>query len=170
MFVVVFVLARKTKPRLVEVEAVAKHGRTILHWISLADNVTAAHEKIIMDSIMPLMTPRLAQSRDEWDQTPLICASFSGKSPIVEFLMSEGNSEVNAADTNGYTALHHAVTNGFEKVAYILVMNGADLSLRNREGDTPIDIVDKILSSRYHKRFVAFLFFSNSHVNYDLTS
>ena len=45
---------------------------------------------------------------------------------------------VNAADRNGFTALHAAVQENYQDIAKILLEHGADVNARNYWGNTPI--------------------------------
>jgi ankyrin repeat protein len=70
-------------------------------------------------------------------------AAFWGHEGTVAFLINEAKVNVNAADYNGDTALHDAARFGHQKVADILIAGKADLSLKNRDGDTPHDVAIK---------------------------
>src|SRR5205814_2571898 len=47
--------------------------------------------------------------------------------------------DVNAADSNGRTALHGAAQKGYDQVVRILVGHGAKLDVKDRRGFTPLD-------------------------------
>lgn len=59
--------------------------------------------------------------------TPLGLAAFTGRTPIVEFLLSEGaNPNAASQDENAFTALTGAVATGHAEVARLLLEAGAD--------------------------------------------
>ena len=50
--------------------------------------------------------------------------------------------DVNAADAEGNTALHHAVLKDFESVVAFLASNGADVNAANKRGQTPLVLAE----------------------------
>ena len=50
--------------------------------------------------------------------------------------------DVNAADAEGNTALHHAVLKDFESVVGFLASNGADVNAANKRGQTPLALAE----------------------------
>lgn len=53
--------------------------------------------------------------------------------------------DVNAQDADGMTALHHAVSNGYEKVVEVLIAH-ADIKpfLKNKQGQNPLQLAEKL--------------------------
>jgi ankyrin repeat protein len=112
-----------------------------------------------MAADVPLMKLLLAHGADPRaknvdDVTPLMVAAGVGRSPN-DSLISEPDSlaatllclelgnEVNLqAAHNGYTALHGAAYYGLDAVVRTLVEHGADLDLKAKTGETPLDIAD----------------------------
>jgi ankyrin repeat protein len=47
-------------------------------------------------------------------------------------------SDVNAADLAGNTALHGAVSMGYDEVIRLLANNGAQINAKNKRGQTPL--------------------------------
>ncbi|WFR59478.1 ankyrin repeat domain-containing protein [Anaerocolumna sp. AGMB13025] len=92
--------------------------------------------------------------------TPLICAVENEQKEIVELLLKSG-ADVNFQPVGGWTALHQAVDvsidgtiqnrgkQGDEPIEMIkyLLDNGADITLKNGDGRTPLDIA-KIYNSQ----------------------
>ena len=54
-------------------------------------------------------------------------------------LLLQAGVDVNAADSNGRTALHGAAQKGFDQVVRFLASNGAALEVKDRRGFTPLD-------------------------------
>ena len=55
----------------------------------------------------------------------------------VQALIASGT-DVNIADRDGMTPLHHAANEGSNKVVAVLLKAGADFTLEDDEGDTPL--------------------------------
>jgi len=70
-------------------------------------------------------------------------AAFWGHEGTVAYLVHEAKLNINASYYNGDTPLHDAVRFGHQKVVDILIAGKADLSLKNRDGDTPLDVAVK---------------------------
>ncbi|CAN0289957.1 unnamed protein product, partial [Scytosiphon promiscuus] len=73
------------------------------------------------------------------NQTPLMVASVIGSSRVVRDLLRQGAS-VSVADSDGYTALHHAVYHKHLAVSKDLIEAGADLEARPGGIDTPLHV------------------------------
>ena len=63
----------------------------------------------------------------------------AGAVPLI-FAMVEAGADVNAAESTASTPLHHAVDRHWYEAAEALIVCGADPTLRNREGQRPVDI------------------------------
>ena len=69
--------------------------------------------------------------------TPL----YSGVQHLdVAQLLINHHSEVNATDRWKFTPLHEAAQKGRTQLCSLLVMNGADVNMRNQDGHTALDI------------------------------
>lgn len=64
---------------------------------------------------------------------------------LAEFLLDLG-ADVNAADSKGNTALHHAVLKRFRDVIEFLASTGATLSATNGSGQTPLVLAETVQS------------------------
>jgi ankyrin len=69
--------------------------------------------------------------------TPLIGAVEGNHVQVVRSLLDKG-ADVNVATSDGYSALHAAVSLGFAEMCKILISAGADLNARMRYGATPL--------------------------------
>ena len=63
-----------------------------------------------------------------------------------------GDRDVNAADSNGYTALHGAALRGADPIVEFLFERGADPLLKSKEGWTPLRIADGVFYTGTVKR------------------
>ncbi len=75
-----------------------------------------------------------ANVRDIYEWTPLMRATFSGHGQTVAALLNHAQTDVDAQDENGATALHHAATNGFEPIVELLLERDASMAIRDRFG------------------------------------
>ncbi|CAM9663221.1 unnamed protein product [Ectocarpus sp. 4 AP-2014] len=75
----------------------------------------------------------------ETNQTSLMVASVIGSSRVARDLLRQGAS-VSVRDSDGYTALHHAVYHKHLAVTKYLIEAGADLEARSGGIDTPLHV------------------------------
>lgn len=71
--------------------------------------------------------------------TALHEATFAQRPEMLLYLIGRKNQSVNAMDHRGFTALHYTAGRAQLDLVQILVTNGADLSLTNRQGLTALD-------------------------------
>lgn len=86
---------------------------------------------------MLVLDKKASVNKQGW--APIHYAATNGHLQIVEFLMAHG-ARVNAFSPSETTPLMMAIGSGNEQLIKYLLDNGADLSLRNHEGYTAIDI------------------------------
>lgn len=55
-------------------------------------------------------------------------------------LLLRNRSPLNAADSEGFTPLHHAIAEGHGDTAVALLKEEADFTLKNNEGELAIDL------------------------------
>jgi ankyrin repeat protein len=129
------------------------NGATYLH--------TAVNNEEI-DDIARLLIERGATNVNVPDKdgaTPL----FRVASVKIARLLIERGANVNAADREGLTPLHIAVSEGPGiELAKLLVLRGADVNARNHEGHTPLDL---LLVDSFDHDFALFLVAHGARVN-----
>eukprot|EP00743_Colponemidia_sp_Colp-15_P009343 GILK01010213.1.p1 GENE.GILK01010213.1~~GILK01010213.1.p1 ORF type:complete len:1011 (+),score=198.68 GILK01010213.1:123-3155(+) len=80
-------------------------------------------------------------ARNSFGVTPLHLAASRGEVEIVELLLGRG-AKVELVDfENGWTALHRALHLRFCRIALCLIRHGSSLSLKDKEGFTPLDLL-----------------------------
>jgi hypothetical protein len=66
----------------------------------------------------------------------------TGMLAAVKYLVEELGADVNAADHEGKTALHHAASRGDNEMILYLVSKGANVKAVDREGRTTVDMAN----------------------------
>ncbi|ACE05975.1 hypothetical protein Aasi_0574 [Candidatus Amoebophilus asiaticus 5a2] len=84
--------------------------------------------------------------------TPLSLAIVNGYSEVVDFLIEQGATltekmkcliDIQRSNNIYPTLLHFAAENNDTRLAYLLINNGANVNVKDRNGNTPIDLADK---------------------------
>jgi len=107
--------------------------------------------------------------------TALHVATQFGHKKIIERLLSTKNLDIDATDQQGMTALHIAISRGYEDVCRYLINNGASINISTKQGRTCLhlaanagstDIVDLVIQSgeygRFTKNKLIYLFLSKN--------
>jgi len=82
-------------------------------------------------------------------ETPLMWASGYGNRSIVTELLKK-TKNINQTDTKGETALSHAALNSQAEIVQLLLDAGADVSIRNKDGQTILDFMYQNRESRLY--------------------
>ena len=72
--------------------------------------------------------------------TALHAAAYAGRTEPARLLIQHGIAIDAQGPYNGYTALHDAIWQNNVETARVIVEAGADLTLRNHEGQTPLEM------------------------------
>ncbi|KAJ5691176.1 proteasome regulatory particle subunit (Nas6) [Penicillium malachiteum] len=121
-----------------DVTVKSSSGQNALHFAASKANIS---------TVRTLITNKCsARVKDVRGQLPLHRAAATGSVPILKALLEEGKSPVNATDNDGYTALHHAISEGHGDAAILLLKSGAEPDKRDIDGKLAIDLVpdDKV--------------------------
>ncbi|KAH6933041.1 hypothetical protein HPB50_011703 [Hyalomma asiaticum] len=109
-------------------------GRTALHLCAASSKPAALGcASLLLDA-----EPSLTGWQDYQGCTPLHLAVASGTMAVVDFLTQRSSDELNALDDLFRTPLHWAAILGRLEVSRLLLERGADASLTDRAGATPL--------------------------------
>ena len=145
----IFKMVLEAKP---DVTAIAIDGWTPLHSaVANAKTAWRQQEENTLNRIRDLISVgALIEAKDIHGRTPLHWAALQGythfvnnrtviEEDVVELLIGEG-ADVNAIDSIGRTPLHYASEMGYETITLALLHAGADLSIKDKENQTPEDL------------------------------
>lgn len=116
-------------------------GQNALHFASSKANISTVR--------ILLAHKCSARVKDKRGQLALHRAAAIGSIPIIELLLGEGKSPVSAADMDGLTALHQAVSEGHGDAAVRLLKAGADPEKRDRDGNLAIEVAPDVKVSLF---------------------
>lgn len=77
---------------------------------------------------------------DSLDRTPLNIAANRGHKAVIESLLARGGVDVNSGDMNNETPLFRAASKGHEAIVRLLLDQGANPTIRNIFGRTPLHV------------------------------
>ena len=80
--------------------------------------------------------------------THLARAANNGHYQTCKFLIEQG-AEVDALDIGYNTALHWAAMRGNVEIVNLLLQNGADKTIKNKQGRIPIDMCQPVWSEAW---------------------
>jgi ankyrin repeat protein len=111
-------------------------GRTALHLAA-----SGGHEEL---TAFLLSEGARANSRDDLEQTPLMWACTKGHLGVVRMLAQHmGEEGLKEQSREGKTPLHLAASNGHEKVVRNLLLAGADPTITDNKGRTPLALAER---------------------------
>ena len=87
--------------------------------------------------------------------------TFIGDIEEVKKCLSNDENIINKEDVVGYTALHVAALEGYEEIANLLIIKGADINAQDISGDTPL--MYAVMHS--HKKVVELLLDNNADID-----
>lgn len=99
------------------------------------------HRAVYSQSLLDVHTVATSENINDTNydgETPLHAAAFMDRPDIVEYLLDRG-AAIDARDNNDMTPIHSAVEGGAMRAAHALLERGADPTIRNVFGDTPLD-------------------------------
>ena len=119
-----------------ERDATDEKTATALHYAALTNRVSVIRA-LLDGGCSP-------NARDERGFTPLhVCVNPYADCTVTKMLIAAG-ADVNACGTkdkaSGVTPLHRAAENGNADICSVLLMNGADPTLRRADGATPLEL------------------------------
>ncbi|KAG5419269.1 NAS6 [Candida metapsilosis] len=134
-----------------DVNLTTNQGTTALH-LSISKN-HARYVAVLIDEFAAS-----CRVKDKMGYTPLHRAASIGSIGMIAQLLNnsaKGGVNVNAKDRDGWTSLHHALAEGHADAAiYLVDEGGADLSVENDEGKTPVEVAVDEKVAKYFKEHV----------------
>lgn len=85
--------------------------------------------------------------------TALHAASYAGRTEAAKLLVQHGIDIDKQGPNNGYTALHDAIWQNNVDVARVLIDAGANLHIKNHQGQTPLDFA----KSKHHNEIATMI-------------
>ncbi|KAI0141294.1 ankyrin repeat-containing domain protein [Pestalotiopsis sp. NC0098] len=128
-----------------DVNQTNNNGQTALHFVCSKNNIDVA--QMLFDA----KPPASARVRDKRGQYPLHRAAAVGSVPLINLLV-KNKSPLNATDSAGYTALHHAIAEGQGAAAVALIKAGAETDKRDADGHLALDLAPDKEVRKYIER------------------
>ncbi|CAL1296234.1 unnamed protein product [Larinioides sclopetarius] len=108
----------------------------------MIDETRAISEKRMLSDLKYLLEEGGdIEYRDHQGATPLHIAAANGYVTVVEFIL-DNHGSTNVCDNDMWQPIHAAACWGHPDVIEMLVMAGADLSAKTKNGETPFDICE----------------------------
>ena len=97
-------------------------------------------------------------SKNKYGDTPLHCAAMSGNDKVL-YLLLNSNPSIHALNNNGENPLFSAIKckNKNLNIIKTLVDRGSDINLRNKNGDSMINIIQKEKKNLLNDQIITFL-------------
>jgi len=99
--------------------------------------------------------------KNDKDLTPLHVAVLYNQIIIVGFLLDHTNININAADSDGLTALHYACMKNYQNILLLLLHENADPTVTDSKGNTPLHLA----VDRSHESCVKAILYLSEHMN-----
>lgn len=124
----------------------ANDGRSPLHYAVVGGNVAVTHKLLIKIAPGQNLTPQIINHPFFADNmTMLHLAAASGQLEMVRWLLNENKAEIDKADGNARTALHHAAMNGHEAIVEELL---------TRRDKRPVPAANSQIKDSQHKEAI----------------
>jgi ankyrin repeat protein len=128
-------------------------------WTELVEDIKTNNLKSLAKELKQDVLLINKQDNDPDKNTLLMIACQTTKKDasldVVKLLLEMGaQGSINAQNVVGNTALHYACENNLKNIAQLLVANGADLTIKNLVGKTPIDVCTDPMLKSIFKRHV----------------
>jgi len=112
--------------------------------MGLNELAKVAAQRGYVEDLQTRVTAENINDVDELQNTLLHIASGAGHEAVVEFLLNKKDlikPSLNKKNHIGDTPLHKAAFRGYKEVIKMLLKNGCDSKVQNRDGKIPVDLV-----------------------------
>lgn len=113
-----------------EIEAEDNEGSTAFMLAAAGDSVEAVER--LADAMADI------EAKDSDGNTPLLVAASDGSPDVMKYLLYECHADIEAQNNSGDVALHLAAASGCAPSVRVLLLAGASVNARNKEGVTPL--------------------------------
>lgn len=110
---------------------------SLLHWACHSGDVNTVGT-VLYDFAIPIDTA------DKHGGSALLTALFMKKSEVVQFLLEQGAKANIVIPEDGTTPLHIAVEHGDTECVKILCECGADVTVKNNAGESPMELAKRL--------------------------
>jgi ankyrin repeat protein len=115
----------------------AINARATNGWTAVMIAAVNGHTHLVRDLLYAGADPNIS---DIYGWTPLMRATNENRDAVVRELLKIKETDVDAKDEHGDTALHHAAVKGHVEIARALLARGAKVQSVNVDGRTPLMI------------------------------
>lgn len=113
-----------------EIEAEDNEGSTAFMLAAAGDSVEAVER--LADSMADI------EAKDSDGNTPLHVAASDGSPDVLKYILHECHADIEAQNNSGNMALHLAAASGCTPSVRVLLLAGASVNARTKEGLTPL--------------------------------
>jgi len=109
----------------------------------LPELLKVAAQRGYLEDVKTGATPNIINATDDLGNTLLHIASGAGHTAVVEFLLSKKDQiklSINKQNHIGDIPLHKASFRGFDDIVQLLIKNGSDSTIKNKDGKTAMDL------------------------------
>ncbi|PWW77985.1 ankyrin, partial [Tuber magnatum] len=126
------------------IELLVSHGEDIhaedASGLSLIHRAAQRPDPVVLKKLLDLGADVNHRSRCRSGATPLHFVAASEDKGQCTLMLINAGAEVDCPDNNKYTALHWAASHGCYLTAAVLLAMGADFTVLDNEGRSPLDL------------------------------
>ncbi len=112
---------------------------------TLMDAVYYCQDPEIVSLLLAHGAKRTINQKDSEENTALLIAVKKGKEEMAKLLLKGGADPNLKHALSGFTPLHNAVAEGSSEMVILLIDNGANLIVRDHNGQTPLGLAESLI-------------------------